>query len=272
MKKFFLIIWFLFIPGFAFPAARTDVSVDRKTVLNFLYSLAFLTASSQYVQSSKPSYSNTEGMAIEMYIYLPEIAVATDRWYSEGSSSSNTPFISFHWMTISPRVIQITKRDDLSSSENLSFANIPLNLNCWQHVVVSDDVDNLAMSVFLNGVQEKKPYSNGTGTMTLNQSALAALWRMTVQNYSDIHIALLRAYSRPLEISEAIELYRHGIVPDAVAKEYLFSEGPGGSTLADTSGNGYDGTLISTPDWTTSVPSKNRTESALRTDIGSTRI
>jgi hypothetical protein len=133
---------------------------------------------------------------------------------------------------------------DLCADAGTDFiTTTPLNqVNRWYHVAATFDSTTKAYAVYVDGLLQKA----GTHTNTMSQQAAAVLSfgvRTGTAEYWQGALRDVRIYSRPLCPVEIAQLY--GLVG------YWKLNETSGLTAADSSGQGYDGAVTGTVNWTT---------------------
>lgn len=124
-----------------------------------------------------------------------------------------------------------------------------LQANQWYHVAGVIDFASGSLTIYLNGLRVATSTVAFAQTHTPNTvSTSAALGAQDTGNANYFHGDMddVRIYSRPLCACEIQTL----VGQDALRAHYMFDEGTG-TTAADSSGNGFTGTLTNGPTWAT---------------------
>jgi YD repeat-containing protein len=140
------------------------------------------------------------------------------------------------------------------NSENLAFgiysnqwnwadSGITPQTDTWYHVVGTWGAEGL--KIYVNGeLKGTHPYTGGVPGYTQYAYIGANSWGNYLPGIADE----VQIYNYALSDSEIQDLYTAS--DSGLVASYPFSEGSG-STTADASGNGYDGTLLNGVSWTT---------------------
>jgi hypothetical protein len=128
---------------------------------------------------------------------------------------------------------------------NASFSSAAVTTGTWIHGVFT--YDGITLRAYINGAligSVAKTLDNTNTIFTIGR------WDSVHNNYYfDGRIDDVRAYNRALSAAEVSAIYNYA--PPAVA-HWKFDEGSG-TTAADSSGNGNNGTLTNSPTWTSGL-------------------
>lgn len=135
-------------------------------------------------------------------------------------------------------------------------APIAPTLNEWHEVV--GVFDTSTVKIYLDGV-----LAVSTAFTLTDIGVVSSQLTLGYSNNNAVYLngLITRSciWSKALSASEISDLYYDGIIPtDSLEIHCDYSEGSG-TTLGDVSGNGYNGTTVSSPTWSTDTPSKART-------------
>ena len=124
-------------------------------------------------------------------------------------------------------------------------APVPYSTSAWYHVVITRDVTSL--KIYINGGLAGAS-TVGSGNFTafnriiIGDSSVGELWAGKIND--------VRLYNRALTSTEVLESLHGKISRTGLIGEWLMDEGSG-TTVADTSGNGANGTTSGTVSWGT---------------------
>jgi hypothetical protein len=151
---------------------------------------------------SAPIYAAGAGT---LFAGLRADAGSDNRIYAEGSSSSNNPIYALLQRRVSPDTDRfgVTIRNDASS---MSFANTTdtgspaLNSSTVAVVTVQDTGSNISTRV--NGSGSAGASYTRSGTLTVNQTAIGALLRISAGNFTNVDIYSLVVIGRTVTAGE----------------------------------------------------------------------
>lgn len=121
-----------------------------------------------------------------------------------------------------------------------AISTTTLSADTWYHVIGT--YDNTSIKIYVNGVLETTQAYTTAIPVTAGDLAIGRFGSISTNTFLG-NIDEARVYNRAIDSQEASQLYNWG--PDPIMY-YNFEEGSG-TTINDTSGSGYNGTLSNSP-------------------------
>ena len=236
------------------PVWSTDSPFNKRVAERDMpYSLNFDSASDDVVIDGNELSTGASNTAYSVAAWVrPDVIEGTaQNIYTEGSSSSDTPFIGLNVNTSGQAAFSI--RND-SNVLVVSTGTDSIVDGKW-HLLVGVRDGNV-LNIYVDGkiVATATDATLGNDDVTVNQSAIGVLRRTSEANWFGGGIINVRGWSVTLTASEVENLYYNNVIPQAASlvKEYKFTDGAG-TTLTDT-GTGGDNGTISGAVWSTNTP------------------
>lgn len=276
-----------------FAAISQINDVDMAAAFSTDYSVE-LNGSTQYVSlgdlsstSLEPSQSsiNTSGLTFTAWVYIDTIGTGGgDFIYNIGQSGTNNYYgfkmvvngngaLVFHVMGLNGGFAGAG-----SNNRNTTrTANSTISTGQWYHLAVvlpsgsmGSTQDRNSWLIYINGSAYSGTYTrSGNQNVTLSYSGDSSIgvWqRASNVNFFDGELNNLAVFSTGLDANNIAAIYNSGAPIDLSTNSgnytqssnltawWRFNEGTG-TSYTDSTGNGFTGTGVNTPTWSTNVPS-----------------
>ncbi len=127
-----------------------------------------------------------------------------DRYfYCQGNSTTNTPLFGLDYKDyLSDWQVRLFIRGDDNVTIKARTGNTVLKHNKFYHIIFTDD--NGDAKIYFNTVQDSADFSYTRRALTIDQTAIGALWRTSVSNnFGGVH-SLFRVYDNEIFTQEQI--------------------------------------------------------------------
>jgi len=251
-----------------------------------------LNGTSQYINlgdqrntSLNPSQSsiNSTGFTLTAWIYLDVLASPTDYIYDLGNCCSNNYYglkmgvnangaLIFHVMGLNSGFAGAG-----SNNRNTTrTANSTISAGQWYHVAavvpsgsMGSTMDRNDWILYINGSAYSGTYTRSGNqglTLTYNGNSSLGVWRRVSNgNFFDGELNNLAVFNTALNATNISAIYNSGTPIDLSTNSgnynqsanltawWRFNEGTG-TSYTDSSGNGFTGSGVNTPTWSTNTP------------------
>ena len=214
---------------------------------------------------------------------IPDSNVTITMWIRPESYGPNWPELAFWGPQIgcfpSVQMFVIDENGKLVLFTGCEFdarviGTTTVTLGAWQHVAVTIDASGNAV-LYFNGAADGSGNARGGAFVVGGNDLIGARWSGGVISTggSDGAIDEVQIYGRVLSPAEISELYHAGqglcgaVAGGGLLAGYHLDEGEG-TTAADFSGNGKDGTLINNAGWIASSVAAGCTDTGFVTRVG----
>ena len=197
---------------------------------------------------------------------LPTSDYTYSAWVNLDANSDETIFEAFNAagsadeFSLGVTTSGAAGRIEVTNNDGSSFRSTnSISTGSWSHVAATRQ--GSLITIYINGSPDPTTYTDGTsldfGSCSLVLGAdvdnAASNCTSSVGNYTDGRMDELRIYNRALTPAEIQKLYTWAPNP---IMYFPFDENTGTSTVYDTSGNGYTGTLQGSMNATNWAPGK----------------
>jgi hypothetical protein len=246
----------------------------RKVVRNFGSALQYdgtTTHVTLPITSGLPlAQSATTSFTIASLIRLGTLTVNPATIYAEGNTSTSEQFYQLGIAVISGYPSLVVKWRDNGGgwAQNALISARAIHPSIWTPICIT--YASGKCHVYIDGTEDPNSiagsFNYGTShTMNFNTATVGALIRNSTSNYATGVQSEVMLFNRTLSATEAAAhaaFYTpsaNGLLSSVgLIGHYVFNEGSG-SSITDHSGNGNNGTVHGTSNWSTTTPMKSRT-------------